>query len=260
MERISSRQNPIVKRFRALARAQPGSDDLLLDGQHLVEEAASSRIRIDTVVFTDAALERLGPLAEDLQRRGARTFSVTPQVLEAISPVRQPSGVVGIAGRRSSTVADVLRAQPALVLILCDVQDPGNVGAIIRAAEACGATGVIAAGSTADPFGWKALRGAMGSTFRVPVAAAAAADAVRDARAAHLAVLGTSSHDGTPLRDVDLRQPSAILIGGEGSGVPPALLAAADARIRIPMAPPVESLNVAVAAALVLYEASRQRP
>ena len=147
-----------------------------------------------------------------------------------------------------------------MVLLLNQVQDPGNVGAIIRAAEACGATGVVAGEGTADPFGWKALRGAMGSTFRLPVASGQTlADAVGSARAAGLRVFATAARDGTPLAACDLRGPSAILFGGEGAGLPQDLLDASDERLTIPMRPPVESLNVAIAAALVLYEAARQR-
>ena len=147
-----------------------------------------------------------------------------------------------------------------MVLMLSQVQDPGNVGAIIRAAEACGATGVVAGEGTADPFGWKALRGAMGSTFRVPVATGhTLAEAVAAARAAGLRVFATGARDGTPLAACDLRGPSAILFGGEGAGLPQDLQDASDERLTIPMRPPVESLNVAIAAALVLYEAARQR-
>ena len=147
-----------------------------------------------------------------------------------------------------------------MVLMLSQVQDPGNVGAIIRAAEACGATGVVAGEGTADPFGWKALRGAMGSTFRLPVASGQTlADAVASARAAGLRVFATAAREGTPLAACDLRGPSAILFGGEGAGLPQDLLDASDERLTIPMRPPVESLNVAIAAALVLYEAARQR-
>ena len=255
--RISSRQNAIVKRFRDVARgARP--DLMLLDGEHLLSEAIRSGIRIETVAFAGRVDDT--QLAGTAERAGAEIFDVTDQVLAAISPVRTPSGVVAIAARRAASLDDVFAARAALVVILSGVQDPGNVGAAIRTAEGCGATGVVCCGATADPFGWKALRGAMGSAFRLPVAAREpVAEVIAQARAGGIHVFAATARDGTPPSDCDLRQPAAILFGSEGRGLPEHLVASADARMTIPMHPPVESLNVAVAAAIVLYEAARQR-
>ena len=170
MERISSRQNPIVKRFRDLARIG-GDQSMLLEGAHLVEEALRSGIRLELVALADRAVDgAYGYLVEQAQHAEVKVVAVTDPVMSAISPVRQPSGVVGIAARPQRS-SDVFSGDGALVVVLGGVQDPGNVGAIVRAAEACGATAVVAADATADPFGWKALRGAMGSTFRVPIGA-----------------------------------------------------------------------------------------
>ena len=260
METISSRQNPVVKRFRDVGRG--GSRDwMLLDGEHLLDEALTAGVRVDVAAFANGMAEgRLAALAARTARAGTTTIGVTDPVLAAMSPVRQPSGVVALAERRPATIDEVLERTPPMVLMLSQVQDPGNVGAIIRAAEACGATGIVAAEGTADPFGWKALRGAMGSTFRLRVAAGhSLADAVGRARAAGLRVFATAARDGRPLAACDLRGPSAVLFGGEGHGLSPDLLDASDERLTVPMRPPVESLNVAVAAALVLYEAARQR-
>lgn len=257
MERISSRQNALVKRFRDVVQGtEPGA--MLLDGEHLVSEAIASGIRIEVVAFAD----RLhgAPLAGAAERAGAGIVNVTDQVLAAISPVRQPSGIVAIARRVDVSIDDVFRTKPGLVVLLSDVQDPGNVGATVRAAEGCGATGVVCSEGTADPFGWKALRGAMGSTFRLPVAPKQSLmSALRRARDEGLRVFATTARDGTLLPDCDLRRGAAILFGSEGRGLPDALVAASDARMTIPMQPPVESLNVAIAAALILYEATRQR-
>jgi TrmH family RNA methyltransferase len=257
MERISSRQNPVVKRFREVSRG--GHPDLMvLDGEHLLAEAIGSGIQIDTVAFADRPA--IGELMHAAERNGASVFTVSAQVLAAISPVREPSGVVAIAAKRHVPLDDAFTKSPALVVILSGVQDPGNVGATIRAAEGCGATGVVCSDATADPFGWKALRGAMGSTFRLPVVAKQPGEtAIAKARARGLRVVATTARDGTPLPECDLRGPVAILFGSEGRGLADPLVAAADVRVTIPMQPPVESLNVAVAAALVLYEAARQR-
>jgi RNA methyltransferase, TrmH family len=257
MERISSRQNPLVKQFRDVARGDVAGA-MLLDGEHVIDEALESGVTIDVAAFG----ERLGqgPLADRVRRAGVKIVLVTDAVLDAISPVKTPSGVVGIARRPEDRLEDFFAREPQLIAMLHDVQDPGNVGAVVRAAEGCGATGVICSDGTADPFGWKALRGAMGSAFRLPVGARQPlSEAIAMARAKGLRVFATTARGGTPLPHCDLRRPSAIIFGGEGAGLPDDLLQAADARLTIPMQPPVESLNVAIAAALVFYEAARQR-
>ena len=257
MDRISSRQNSIVKHFREVARGEV-QDAILLDGEHLIQEALASGIPLQMV----AAVDRLshGEAAGRAQRAGARMVVVTDAVLSAISPVRTPSGMVAIASRPVSRLEDVFAGAPPLVVMLHDVQNPGNVGAIVRAAEACGATGLVCSEGTADPFGWKALRGAMGSTLRLPTAISQSLpDAIGRARASGLRIFALTTQAGTLLPYCDLRSPAAIVLGGEGAGLPPHILEAADTRLTIPMQAPVESLNVAVAAALVMYEAGRQR-
>jgi TrmH family RNA methyltransferase len=257
MDRISSRQNPIVKRFREVAHGEV-QDAMLLDGEHLIQEALGSRVPLQVVAVVDRLSD--SEAAARAQQAGARMIVVTDGVLSAISPVRTPSGIVAIATRPISRLEDVLAGTPPLVVMLYDVQDPGNVGAIVRAAEACGATGLVCSEGTADPFGWKALRGAMGSTLRLPTATTQfLPDAIGRARAGGLRVFALTTGAGTLLPHCDLRTPSAIILGGEGAGLPPPILEAADTCLTIPMQSPVESLNVAVAAALVLYEARRQR-
>ena len=263
MERISSRQNPLVLRMRALARggAQEG-DEAVLDGEHLLREALASGVRVEVAAFLESVLE--GPLAEvaaAVDRTGGRSVAVTQGVLAALSPVRQPSGVVSIARIPRPLMEAVFDGTPQpLIFVLSDVQDPGNVGAIVRAGEACGVTGIVAAERTADAFGWKALRGSMGSTFRVPVASRVRLqEAAQAAKRRGIRLAAAVPRGGESLPQVDLRPASAILLGGEGCGLPDAILREADIRLSIPMRPPVESLNVAVAAALIAYEAARQR-
>ena len=140
-----------------------------------------------------------------------------------------------------------------------DVQDPGNVGALTRTAEAAGATALVACGATADAMGWKALRGSMGSAFRLPIAKADAYEAIRACRQAGIQTLALAPRGGDPFFTSDFRMPTALLLGSEGAGLPAELARKADRQVSIPMHTPVESLNVAVAAALVLYEAFRQR-
>jgi TrmH family RNA methyltransferase len=141
-----------------------------------------------------------------------------------------------------------------------DVQDPGNVGALVRAAEAAGASGFVAVGASADPLGWKALRAAMGSAFRLPMARLPDLESLLVAiHAADLQMVALDATGGVAPRDLDLARPTCFAIGGEGHGLPDAVLNRADARLRLPMRAPVESLNVAVAGALALYAAAAQR-
>ena len=266
LERIESRQHAVVKRFRTLARAAAGSGgDVLLDGEHLLEEALAAGVSVDVAVFSHRNLDgsRSGPaLAERTRASGARVLSARDDVFAAVSPVRQPSGVAAIARIESADLTSLFGkgGVPPLVLVVAGVQDPGNVGAIIRSAAAFGATGVVSTDGSASPFGWKALRGGMGGTFRVPVASGASIDGVlAEARAANVAVVAAVPAGGTPLPAARLDRGCAIVVGAEGAGVPDAAIAAASVRLTIPVRGPVESLNVATAAALILYEASRQR-
>jgi TrmH family RNA methyltransferase len=261
MKRISSRQNPLVSTFRAVARGE--REGLFLDGPHLVAEALASHLPVTHALITPEGLERedLRALVERLDRQGADVVSATTAVMAAVSSVRSSSALVALAKRRETSPDEVFgdgRHVP-LVLIACDVQDPGNVGAIVRVAEAAGATGVVLAGESANPFGPKALRGSMGSALRVPVVASGSAEAVSAARSHGCQILAAVPRGGQSMFDVDLMSPAAILVGGEGSGLGSALTSLADRLFSIPMEPQVESLNAAVAAALVLYEARRQR-
>jgi RNA methyltransferase, TrmH family len=261
VEHVTSRQNALVRRAREIAREGRIGDAVLLDGAHLIEEALASRVALEAVVFDSASAT--GPLAALAARCIAarvRVVTVPGALLEAMSPVRTASGVLAIGRLQQATLEDALARSPQLVLILSAVQDPGNVGAIIRAAEGCGATAVITGPGSADAFGWKALRGAMGSTFRLPVATTPSLELALDAaRSAGVHLFATVPRKGVRLADANLAQPSAIILGGEGPGLSAATIDSADEQLTISMRPPVESLNVAIAAALVLYEASRQR-
>jgi TrmH family RNA methyltransferase len=257
MKRITSRQNPIVARFRAAARGESG---LFLDGPHLIAEALSAGVRIRQAMVTADGLTRddIKRLFSQLERSGADMVSVPASVMAAVSPVRSSSTIVAVADRPQPAPERIYAGTP-LVVVACDVQDPGNIGAIVRVTEAAGGTGVVAAERCADPYGPKALRGSMGSALRLPIAGAHAADAVAQAKDRGCRVLAAIPRDGTPLFDLDLTGPVAVLIGGEGAGLAESLVAAADGCFTVPMQAGVESLNAAVTAAVVLYEAYRQR-
>jgi len=256
---ITSRQNPIVAQYRAAARG--GDGGLLLDGIHLISDALRAGIGIRHVAVTPAAHAHpeTAALVSALGRAAARIDTVSAPVMDALSPVRSASGIVALAERPASGADRVFVGGTPLVVVAVDVQDPGNLGAIVRVAEAGGATGLIAAGASADPFGWKALRGSMGSSLRLPIVTASAADATAQLRRHGCHIVAAVPRTGRPLYETRLEGPLAIVIGGEGAGLPPDVCENADDRVTIPMEGPVESLNAAVAAALIVYEARRQR-
>ena len=257
---ITSRQNPLVARFRDAAR---GAADkvMLLDGAHLVGDAVSAGITVQIAAVTSASMETgdLQALISALGEQGVEVTLVSASVMDALSPVRSPSAIVALAERPAMGMAQLFGRGVPLIVVAVDVQDPGNVGAIVRVAEAAGATGVVTAGASANPFGWKALRGSMGSALRLPIVAGVAADDAVDAsRTGGCRIVAAVPRDGRPIVEADLVGPLAILIGGEGQGLPGPLADAADERVTIAMQAPVESLNAAVTAALILYEARRQ--
>ena len=255
---ITSRQHPIVKEFRDLARG--AGPLMLLDGWHLLGEAAAANVAVEKIAICGPPTAREKSVVDRLRLSGAQVVDVSGTVLNALSPVNSPTGVVASARIPSIKSANVLKPAPALVLAAAGLQDPGNAGAIIRSAAAAGATGVVLDELSADPWGWKALRASMGSAFHLPVVRSRALAAlVTDWRAAGIQIVATSPRGGTSMYNVDFRKPSALLMGGEGSGLPDELLAAADTRVSIPMHGAIESLNAAVAAAVLLYEAQRQR-
>jgi RNA methyltransferase, TrmH family len=260
MPSITSRRHPLVLTCR---EARAGGDDqpLLLDGWHLLIEARDAGLTVDAVALgVEPPSAAAAQVVAELEAGGTQVATVSADVLQAMSPVRTSSGVVALASRPAGGLTRVFDRMPSLIVVAVDVQDPGNLGALVRAAEAAGATGVIAAGISADPLGWKALRASMGSAFRLPLARVPdIEDVLGSARLLEVGLVAFVPRGGTPLARVDLRGPVCLLLGGEGPGLAEALLEVADVKASIPMAPAVESLNVAVAGALAVYAAAEQR-
>jgi TrmH family RNA methyltransferase len=264
MKRLSSRQNPIVRAYRQLAQdPDPIGGRLLLDGAHLVREAHAAALPFESVVIAQSHLDREteeGALAQSLQRAGVEVASAGDQVFAVVSPVRTPSGIVAIAHRHPTTTQAILTQARLFVMVVVDVQDPGNLGALIRVSEAGGVTGLIAAGDSANPFSWKAVRGSMGSALRLPVARDPSIDAVMQAiQKSRAKVIAAVPRDGHDPDAVDWSGRIALLLGGEGQGLRAAVIDATDERVTVPMEAPVESLNVAASAAIMIYAARRGR-
>ena len=198
--------------------------------------------------------------ADALVAEGVDVSTVTPAVMGAISPVRTPPGIVAIVKRPATTAVQICQARNPFVVAAVDVQDPGNLGALLRAAEAGGATGAVVCGKSASPFSWKAVRGSMGTVLRLPVVGGMKAEALlKCAEKFGLRTIASVPRGGDSPDVIDWRGGAVLFVGGEGPGLDDNIVSAANARVTIPMQPPVESLNVAVAGGLLVYEARRQR-
>jgi TrmH family RNA methyltransferase len=264
MRLISSRQNPVVAAFRTLAdEPDPTGARLLLDGPHLVRDARSCGLRFEAVAVAASKLASQteeGQLAQRLERDGIDVVEASDAVFDAISPVKSPSGIVAIAGRPPVTAAEICARPDAFILAAMDVQEPGNVGALLRAAEAGGVTGAFVCGASANPFSWKALRGSMGSVLRLPIVAGMTShQAMTTMRKSAVRTIAAVPRGGQDPDAIDWRGKIGLLLGGEGPGLTDEAIALCDARVTIPMAGGVESLNVAAAGAILVYAARRQR-
>ena len=256
---IASRQNALVKELRSAFHAGGPTDDghCALDGARLVEEAIRSGWKLKAVFFSESARERAMKL---LPQFGAHTETLLlpDEVFRSAVLTESPQGIAALARIRERTLDEMLVGKP-LIVIAAGLQDPGNLGTIIRSSEAFGASGLVTVEGTVNPFNPKVIRASAGSVFRLPTAKLGTQQALSALRERGLRILATSSHKNTPVQEADLTGPLAIIIGNEGAGVSRDLLSQADQRIGIPHSEKVESLNAGIAASIILYECARQR-
>ena len=253
-----------MRTFRALADdPDPTGERVLLDGAHLVRDAHEAGAVFEVLVVAASRLDGAseeGQLARHFEDASIDVVVADDKVFAALSPVKSPSGIAAIARRKVTAPAIICGHSQALVVAAVDVQDPGNVGSVIRAAEAGGATGVFVCGASASPFSWKALRGSMGSALRMPVVAGMTAEAVMNCMAeAGVRMVAAVPRGGDDPDHIDWRGTVGLFVGGEGPGLGGDVIARCAARVTIPMAAAVDSLNVAVAGAILIYAARRQR-
>jgi TrmH family RNA methyltransferase len=188
------------------------------------------------------------------------TLLLPDKLFASVVPSEAPQGVAALVRWKDFTLDDVLaRAAAGPLLAIAGVQDPGNLGTILRSAEAFGAGGVVLGEGTVSPFNPKVVRASAGSVFRLPLARAKLSDAIARIKALGIKQVATASHKGTPLDQAKLSAPIAIFIGSEGAGVGRDVIKAMDEVVSIPQAPQVDSLNAGVAASIVLYEVARQK-
>ena len=261
--KITSRDNSLLRHARAV-RDGKIDDSIFVEGLRLCEEALSSGLKIEAVVYSEeiARKERAASLIERLGKVCEQVASASEKLLESVSYTKTPQGIVVLASRPANDEASFKTKQRAtpLMVILHGINNPVNVGAILRTAEAAGVTGAIATANTADPFSPKALRGAMGSAFRLPIwLGASFAEVIAWCVEQSVRTVGADAAGSKTFTEIDWRGPRALIVGTESTGLLPDELALADEAVRIPMEGSVESLNVAVAAGIIIYEANRQR-
>lgn len=251
MERITSRKNPLLEHIRRLDsgpyRRQSGA--FLCDSPKLVDEALRHGVTVTCVVVSDGVA-----LPEHLPE-GVRCISVPADVMASLSPQRTPQGMLAVCALPDTAPPAALA--PGRYIVLDGVQDPGNVGTVLRTADAFGCTGALLLPGCADPYGPKTLRAAMGAVFRLPLYAVGLEALPGLLADAGLPLYGTAlRHDTVDVRQRDLRR-CALVIGSEGRGVSAEVLALCRETLRIPMSSHCESLNAAAAAAVLLWEAYR---
>ncbi|PSB00520.1 rRNA methyltransferase [Merismopedia glauca CCAP 1448/3] len=256
---LTSLQNPLVKQIRQLhshkGRREQGL--LLLEGTHLLREACATQYPLLTVCSTFQWQASHVELWQEACLKAQRVELVSESVLEALVTTVQPDGVVAVAPSREQSSLKIL--SDGLLLALDAIQDPGNLGTIIRTAAAAGAGGLWLSRDSVDYTSPKVMRASAGQWFRLPIAVTDDIyQLVADYQDRGMQVVATRPHTELSYWEVNWKRPSLVLLGNEGAGLPKELSDRADCQVKIPLANGVESLNVGISAALILYEAQRQ--
>jgi RNA methyltransferase, TrmH family len=256
---VQSRQNARVKELRA-GFARPSKTEqgrIAIEGEHLLLEAVATGLHMAALFLragSDQILHRF-ELPEHTE-----ILVLPPDVFASAVSTESPQGMAALVEPPSFVLDDILHASATpLLLISAGLQDPGNLGTLIRSAEAFGATGLITLPGTVSPWNQKALRASAGSIFRLPVIASTEEEIFTALESRGVATVATVAAHADSLTHHDLTRPTALILGNEGSGIPTEILRRASHRVTIPTPGPVESLNAAIAGSILLYEASRQR-
>ena len=268
LRRIEGRHNPLVKQLRqAFSRSElTDAGDCAIEGLRILEEAIRSGLRFSSVFFRESAQDRANRLLPQIGAQ-VETLLLPDKLFDSLVPSESPQGVAALVRLKEFSLDDVTeRLQVGPLVVVAGLQDPGNLGTMLRSSEAFGSAGVVLGEGTVSVFNSKVVRASAGSVFRLPIVhgqgksgTAKLEEVSGKLRSQGVRLIATSSHKGTPLDQADLASPAAIFFGNEGSGLPRDLIAKMDEVIAIPHTPQVESLNAGVAASIVLYEAARQR-
>jgi RNA methyltransferase, TrmH family len=261
LRRVEGRHNALVKDLRRAFAHGDLTDDghCAIEGMRILEEAIRSGLKFRAVFFNSSALAKAERLLPQLAAY-VETLLLPDKLFATAVPSDSPQGVAALVRCPVFVAQEVLAKSPTgPVLAISGVQDPGNLGTILRSAEAFEAAGVLLGEGTVSPFNSKVVRASAGSVFRLPIARVKLGEVLQEMRSGGLRLVATSSHKGTAVHDAKLTGPLAIFIGSEGAGLPRDLLSQMDETLAIPHSEHVESLNAGVAASIVLYEVARQR-
>ncbi len=256
---ITSPVNPQLK-FARRVREGKEPDAIFVEGERLCEELLKSGLSLTVAFHTPDPTPRATAVLEELWRRQCHVYETATEAFAVVSDTVTPQGIIIIAAHPVWEIDKVIHPQANLLIAFDSVQDPGNVGTILRTAEAAGVQGIVALKGTVDCFAPKTLRSAMGAAFRLPIITEVTPEELRArCQAAKITLAATTARTSLIYSDYDWQQPTMLLFGNEANGVRPELLDQCDVQMRIPLQPPVESINVAAAAAAILFEAARQR-
>lgn len=254
---LTSIKNPLIKQVRKLQRAKERQQQnlLLIEGTNSIEAACRANYQLDTIFYTARWQESHQQLWQAIARQNCQTQEVSAEVLSAIATTVNPDGVVAIAPRSVAEPTSIDR----LGIALERLQDPGNLGTIIRSASAVNADGLWLSDGSVDIYSPKVLRASAGQWFQTPIASRQnLREFMQQQQQRRIQIVATTAKATKTYWEADFTRPSLVLLGNEAAGLSPELIELADERVSIPLANGVESLNVAVATALLLYEAQRQ--
>jgi TrmH family RNA methyltransferase len=262
---ITSKSNPAIKEIRLLKQAKyrHARGEYFIEGVRLVEEALQQAVPMRKIAHSPRLekTERGAELLSATRRKfpNSEWLYVSDEVIGTISDTQSHQGILAVLEKKDRRIEELWQRE-GMILLLYELQDPGNLGTIFRVADAGGAAGLILSPLTSDPYSPKVVRASMGSLFRVPfLVNQDPAYCLQKLRSRGYQIWATTLRSERSLWAVDFSRPAAVLFGQEGAGLPKGLMAAVDGSFTIPMSPSAESLNVAMAVGLVIYEALRQK-
>ena len=264
MIEISSQENPVIKHIKQLSKRKYREKyrEFKIEGVRMIHDALENGKNIKSVLFCDALKGVSGgeKLLERLNQQGIKIYHIPQKMFEELSDIESPQGVMAILAFHTHELEEVLTHSKGFFLILDRIQDPGNMGTMIRTADAAGADGIILTKGSVDPYNEKVIRSTMGSIFHIPILTMGdTMDVLGCMKQRGIKIVTTSLNTEHYHYDIDLKQKIAIIVGNEGNGVEEDVIRASDYTVKIPMLGRAESLNASVAASLMLYEVVRQR-
>lgn len=260
---LTSKDNSVIKRLRSLSdpKHRKKEQSFLIEGVKMVEEALRDRAGVTLLVASPALVQHHGKGVLKLaEARSIEVIWISDKLMDAVSESKTPQPIMAVVRMKEHSRDTLLEHVSKLIILAHQLQDPGNLGTIIRTVEAVGAAGVALTPNTVDPFSSKAVRASMGSILRIPVVRIGGTSAfVKLCKQSGFQIAATVLTDAQSPYDVDLTKPTVMIVGQEGAGLPQNVIADVDLLVRVPMARSIDSLNVATSAAVILYEVMRQR-